>query len=112
MIVLDIVTIRVEATTHTLAADRARSDRQRWIALFVRPIASYPRDMWLLVRALPRRTTGRFIAIPAEGHADDPRGAARRVVTQAAASISPNTYAIGSDPERDLLLLHQLVRDE
>ena len=27
--------IRVEATTHTLATNRARSDRKRWIALFV-----------------------------------------------------------------------------
>src|SRR4051795_5459354 len=30
-----IVTILVEATTHTLATNRARSDRKRWIALFV-----------------------------------------------------------------------------
>jgi EmrB/QacA subfamily drug resistance transporter len=29
------VKIRVEATTHTLATNRARSDRKRWIALFV-----------------------------------------------------------------------------
>jgi EmrB/QacA subfamily drug resistance transporter len=29
------VTIHVEATTHTLAADEARTDRTRWIALFV-----------------------------------------------------------------------------
>ena len=35
MIILDIVKIRVEATTHTLATNRARSDRKRWIALFV-----------------------------------------------------------------------------
>jgi EmrB/QacA subfamily drug resistance transporter len=35
MIILDIVTIRVEATTHTLATNEARSDRRRWIALFV-----------------------------------------------------------------------------
>ena len=35
MIVLGIVTIHVEATTHTLATNSARSDRKRWIALFV-----------------------------------------------------------------------------
>jgi len=35
MIVPDIVTILVAATTHTLATESARSDRQRWIALFV-----------------------------------------------------------------------------
>ena len=35
MIVHDIVTIRVEPTTNTIATNRARSDRRRWIALFV-----------------------------------------------------------------------------
>src|SRR3954454_21203747 len=35
MIILAIVIILVEATTHTLATNRARSDRKRWIALFV-----------------------------------------------------------------------------
>src|SRR5215470_10334665 len=35
MIIPVIVMIHVEATTHTLATNRARSDRNRWIALFV-----------------------------------------------------------------------------
>jgi EmrB/QacA subfamily drug resistance transporter len=35
MIIPVIVTIHVEATTNTIAIDRARSDRKRWIALFV-----------------------------------------------------------------------------
>ncbi len=35
MIIPDIVTIHVEATTHTLATNQAASDRRRWIALFV-----------------------------------------------------------------------------
>ncbi len=35
MIILAIVNILVEATTNTLATNRARSDRKRWIALFV-----------------------------------------------------------------------------
>src|SRR3954454_9542225 len=35
MIILAIVIILVEATTHTLATNTARSDRKRWIALFV-----------------------------------------------------------------------------
>jgi EmrB/QacA subfamily drug resistance transporter len=35
MIILVIVTILVEATTNTIAIDQARSDRRRWIALFV-----------------------------------------------------------------------------
>src|SRR3954466_10241963 len=35
MIILVIVMIHMEATTHTLATNTARSDRNRWIALFV-----------------------------------------------------------------------------
>src|SRR3954451_2911258 len=35
MIIHDIVTILVEGTNHTLATNTARSDRSRWIALFV-----------------------------------------------------------------------------
>jgi EmrB/QacA subfamily drug resistance transporter len=35
MIIPDIVTIHVKATTHTIAINHARSDRKRWIALFV-----------------------------------------------------------------------------
>jgi EmrB/QacA subfamily drug resistance transporter len=35
MIIPDTVTIHMEATTNTIAIDRARSDRRRWIALFV-----------------------------------------------------------------------------
>jgi hypothetical protein len=84
--------------------------RLRWLPRLWRPLAVYPRDMWLLVKALPRRRAGRFLALPAPPVADDPSGAARRVLVQAAVSFSPNTYVIGTDVDRDLVLVHQLVR--
>jgi hypothetical protein len=81
-----------------------------WLARLWRPLARYPLDTWLLVRALPRRGGGRLVAIPFDPGEDDPRGAARRVLMQAAVSFPPNTYAIGTDYERDLVLIHELVR--
>jgi hypothetical protein len=84
--------------------------RPRWVLRLWRPLVTYPRDIWLLVLALPRRRAGRFVALPSHPVGDDPRGAAERVLMQTAASFSPNTYVIGTDAERDLMLVHQLVR--
>src|SRR3954447_26158502 len=83
--------------------------RPSWLKNAWRPVAAYPRDMLLLVKALPARGGGRFVAVPAGGGADDPEGAARRVFKQAAGSFAPNTYALGTDYERELMLVHQLV---
>src|SRR3954471_23667985 len=83
--------------------------RLRWFMRLWSPLVAYVRDTWLLLVALPRRRTGRFVAVPTEAHADDPKGAARRVLTQTAASFSPNLYVIGTDVEREVLLVHQLV---
>jgi hypothetical protein len=80
-----------------------------WIARMWRPLTAYGRDLWKLVRALPARGGGRFYAIPASDAADDARGAARRVLAQTAGSFAANTYVLGTDHERDLLLVHQLV---
>jgi multisubunit Na+/H+ antiporter MnhE subunit len=84
--------------------------RLRWLLRTWRPLAAYPRDTWLLVKALPRRQAGRFVALPIHVHGDDPHSAAQRVVMQTAASFAPNTYVIGTDAERNLVLVHQLVR--
>lgn len=83
--------------------------RLRWLLLLLwRPLLAYPRDMWLLVRALPRRRVGRFYALESRISGDDPRAAAQRVVMQVAASFSPNTYVIGTDVDNGVVLVHQL----
>src|SRR3954451_8692924 len=84
--------------------------RVRWLLRLWRPLVAFPRDMWLLVKALPRRSAGTFYALPASVHGDDPRSAAQRVLMQSSASFAPNTYAIGTDVEREVVLVHQLVR--
>ena len=84
----------------------------RWVVRLWRPLAAIPRDTLIVTRALFRahRLEGRFVAIPVS----DPQGsktqdAARRTLIQAAGSLAPNTYVIGTDLERDLVLVHQLV---
>ena len=83
--------------------------RPSWLLGLWRPLVTYPRDIWLLARALPRRRAGRFVALPSHVEGDDPHAAAQRVLMQVAASFSPNTYVIGTDVDRDLVLVHQLV---
>src|SRR4051795_8196129 len=66
--------------------------RLRWLLRVWRPIAAFPRDMWLVIKALPARRTGRFVALPAATGGDDPRGAAQHVLMQTAGSFAPNLY--------------------
>ncbi len=62
-----------------------------------------------LVRSKPMR--GVFRAVPFDaGREDDPRDAGRRALAEALGSLAPNTIVIGVDPDRDLLLVHQLHR--
>jgi multisubunit Na+/H+ antiporter MnhE subunit len=110
----------VGAGVATVAASGALAVRQQrdvilrpravWLRRAWRPFFFYGKDMWKLVRVLPGRGDGRFLAIPIDPGEDDPRGAARRVVMQIAGSFTPNTYVLGADQEHGLLLVHQLAR--
>lgn len=90
--------------------------RVRWLLAWWRPLAAYPLDCLLVTLALVRavlpgpRPKGRLIAIPFDSGEEDPREAARRVLMKTAGSFAPNTYVVGADEERGLLLVHQLVR--
>ena len=85
--------------------------RLRWLLRLWHPLLlAYPRDVWLLVRALPRREPGRFVAVPPVATEEDPRSAAERVMQQTAASFSPNAFVIGTDVDADVMLMRQLVR--
>jgi hypothetical protein len=86
--------------------------RLRWLLRLWRPVAAFPRDTWLVTRALlhARRIEGRFVAMPvSDEQGPPPRDGARRVMMHAAGSFAPNTYVIGTDFDRDLVLVHQLV---
>jgi hypothetical protein len=86
-----------------------------WLLRAYRPVLQIPIQMSLVVYELaaqlrrPRRTRGRFRAIPfAGGHTELDIG--RRGLSEILGSLAPNTIVIGVDTERQFLLVHQLHR--
>ncbi len=80
------------------------------------------RPLWLLVadtpcvaRALAERglfrrpVAGRWRAIRYRATTDRSDDVARRILTEWAASVGPNRYAVGIDRDRGLLLVHELT---
>ena len=87
--------------------------RPSWLLRLWRPAMYYLRDLVPVALALPRRARGRFVAVPFDAHRESPREAARRVLMKSTGSFAPNTYVVGADEERGILLVHQLVaRDD
>jgi hypothetical protein len=88
-----------------------------WMLHGWRALASVPGDIArvsgaaLAQLASPRRSRGVLRAIPFEhGTTQAPRDAGRRALVEALGSLAPNTIVVGIDPERELLLVHQLER--
>jgi hypothetical protein len=75
-----------------------------------------PRDIalvcWEAVAQLvrPRPARGAFRAVSFEAVEQSAEDTGRRAMTEALGSMAPNTIVIGVDPERRLLLVHQLRR--
>jgi hypothetical protein len=118
VVVPELVTGAVIAAIGATGATLVRAQRRvvmrpraRWLAGLWRPVMSYPVDLWKLTRALARREPvgGKLFAVSFEPGADDARSAARRVLGPSAGSFAPNTFVVGLDAERGLLLFHQLV---
>ncbi len=63
-----------------------------------------------------RQRRGVFRAVPFKAGGDGSRDVGRRAIAEALGSLAPNTIVIGIDPDRNLLLVHQLYeqggRDE
>ena len=72
-------------------------------------------DTAVVIRALVAHVFGRremrgaFRTIPMDPGADDPASAARRALLTAGVSVSPNTYVVGIDRDRSVIVVHQLV---
>ena len=58
---------------------------------------------------LKRNIRGRIRAVPYQAGGDDSTDVARRLLSVWAASVAPNRYAIGVDPDREILIIHELV---
>ena len=94
------------------------SIRAGWLKRIYRPLLNVPRDiaivslMALIAVVRPKRARGRFRAIPFEEGGDDQQRAGRHALAEAAGSLAPNTFVIGIDSERGMLLAHQLKPTE
>ena len=88
--------------------------RLRWLATLHRPLLKVPSDVAVVsavaVRQLfaPRKANGVFRAIPFRCGEDEALETGRRALAEWFGSFAPNTIIIGVDPERELILGHQL----
>jgi hypothetical protein len=107
------------ATAFGLAREQylaAETVRLAWLARVYRPLAQTPTDIvtvvWTALEQLrhPRDIRGVFRAVPFVCGDDAPREIGRRALAESLGSFAPNTIIIGVDPERELLLGHQLHR--
>jgi multisubunit Na+/H+ antiporter MnhE subunit len=56
-----------------------------------------------------RRRAGRLLAVPIPDVGDEAERNARHLFVTVGVSLAPNTYVIGFEPERNEMLVHQLV---
>jgi hypothetical protein len=72
-------------------------------------------DLIIVYRALWRRLAhgeqppSAFLELPARPGDGTPEGMTRRVLLIGGTSIAPNTFALGIDSERDVMVVHRLV---
>jgi hypothetical protein len=87
-----------------------------WLARSWRLVYRIPADVVIVcVEALrqavhPRAARGVFRASAFGAVAEEPEPTGRRAVAETVGSVAPNTIVIGIDPDRGLLLVHQLRR--
>ena len=90
------------------------SIRLRWLLRLHRPLLRVPRDIAVVsataVVAIVRRRPafGSFCALRFSGGDDQSHETGRRALAEAAGSLAPNTFVVGIDGERQLILAHQL----
>jgi hypothetical protein len=88
-----------------------------WLRQSWRVLVRIPADVWWVsLTALeqlvhPRPSRGLMRAVPFHhGEGESAREVGRRALAEGLGSLAPNTIVIGIDPERDLILAHQLRR--
>jgi multisubunit Na+/H+ antiporter MnhE subunit len=96
------------------AASRFRM-RIRWLVPALRLPGEVARDMVIVYAALWRRLAhgqqpgSGFAERPARFGDDTPAGVTRRTLLIGGRSLAPNTFVLGIDPERDVMVVHRLV---
>jgi multisubunit Na+/H+ antiporter MnhE subunit len=96
------------------AASRFRM-RISWLVPALRLPGEVAGDMVIVYAALWRRLAGgqqpdsAFAELPARFGDDTGAGVTRRTLLIGGRSLAPNTFVLGIDPERDVMVVHQLV---
>lgn len=89
--------------------------RPRWLLAAVRLPGDVARDTWIVFAALSRLLLRRrppdseFAELPVRYGDDTPRDQTRRVLLTWERSLAPNTFVLGMDAERDVMVVHRLV---
>jgi multisubunit Na+/H+ antiporter MnhE subunit len=109
------------ATLAELASHQA-SARFRMRIEWIVPALSLPgqvgRDTVIVFAALWRQLAhgqeprSGFRAVPARYGGQDAKALTRRVLLVGGRSVAPNSFVLGLDSERDVMVVHQLVLDE
>ncbi len=91
--------------------------RARWILLIFWEPWYVLKGTWLVFSELVRplggkRLRGKSHAVPFQYGGQDDASAARRAILAAYVTVSPDSIVVGLDPEKHLVLLHQLGTDE
>jgi multisubunit Na+/H+ antiporter MnhE subunit len=92
--------------------------RAAWFRRALRLPAAVARDTWIVFGALWRRLArgeqprSGFAAIPVRPAADTDEARTRRVLLVWERSVAPNSFALGLDPDRNVMVIHQLVRPD
>jgi hypothetical protein len=87
-----------------------------WLRSAWRPVVRVPTDIATVCAAAiaqlvqPKRRRGQFRAVRFRGGMSG-LDHGRRALTELLGSLAPNTIVLGIDPERGLLLVHQLRRE-
>lgn len=96
------------------AASRFRM-RGSWLVPALRLPGEVGRDMVIVYAALWRQLAhgqqpdSAFAELPARFGDDTSEGVTRRTLLIGGRSLAPNTFVLGIDPERDVMVVHKLV---
>jgi len=92
--------------------------RPRWLLPALRLPGHVARDTWIVFAALARMLVrgqspdSEFAELPVRYGDATALGQTRRMLLTGARSPAPNMFVLGLDPERDVMVVHRLVRDE
>jgi multisubunit Na+/H+ antiporter MnhE subunit len=90
-----------------------------WLPRAVSLPGQVAHDTWTVFAAIARVVlakapppSGAFLELPV-GYGDTtPLGVTRRVLLTGTRSLAPNEFVLGMDPERDVMVVHQLVTNQ